>query len=266
MKRIGFLGAGNMGGTMIRSLASSGLVMPEDIYVYDKDYEKLQLLAEEKGITPCESNNEVVLNSDIIFVVVKPNIVKIVIDGIKDQLNGKILVSIAAGVPISVYTEILGDRAFMVRAMPNLPALVGEGMSVVFYHSLKDKEERNFIKLIFESFGKVEILDDEKLVDEVIALTSSSPAYVCLFIEAMADAAVRAGIPRAQAYRMAEQTVLGTSKMMLETNIHPAVLKDQVCSPSGTTIEAIASLEKSGFRDSIITAMECCAKKARGTK
>jgi len=255
-----------MGGTMVKALASSGLVKSEDIYVYDRDSEKLQLLKSEKGITPCKSNIEVAQNSDVIFVAVKPNMVQTVINEIKDQLEGKILVSIAAGVSVSTYTEILGNKTYIVRTMPNLPALVGEGMSVIFYHSLENINERNFVKSIFESFGKVEILDSEKMVDEVIALTSSSPAYVCLFIEAMADGAVRAGIPRAQAYRMAEQTVLGTAKMLLETGIHPAVLKDQVCSPAGTTIEAIASLEKSGFRDSVICAMESCAKKARGEK
>lgn len=266
MKKIGFLGAGHMGGTMIKALASSGLVMPDEINVYDKDSGKLQLLKNEKGITPCKSNKEVARKSDIIFVAVKPNMVQTVINEIKDQLEGKILVSIAAGVAVSIYTEILGEKTYIVRTMPNLPALVGEGMSVIFYHNLNDDNECSFIKLLFECFGKVEILESEKMVDEAIALTSSSPAYVCLFIEAMADGAVRAGIPRDQAYRMAEQTVLGTAKMLLETGIHPAILKDQVCSPAGTTIEAIASLEKSGFRDAVISAMESCAKKARGEK
>ncbi|HPD01708.1 MAG TPA: pyrroline-5-carboxylate reductase, partial [Acetivibrio sp.] len=172
----------------------------------------------------------------------------------------KILVSVAVGIPIKFYQGIVGADKRIVRTMPNTPALVGEGMTLMCWENVSDDEGKT-VREIFECFGKVEYLD-EKLMSEVTALTSSSPAYVFMFIEAMADAAVLSGIPRNLAYKLAAQAVLGSAKMVLETGKHPGELKDMVCSPAGTTIEAVSSLEKNRFRYAVIEAMNECTRKA----
>jgi pyrroline-5-carboxylate reductase len=261
--RIGFIGAGNMGTPMIKSIIRAGIVPAGNITVNDRDRSRLALLKEETGILPAQTNREVVEASDIILLAVKPNVVKVVLE----ECNGcfderKILITIVAGLPLKLYKEILGTNRKIIRTMPNTPAMVGEGMTVISYDSVLTEADLKAVMPIFESFGKVEVLE-EKLMSEVIALSGSSPAYVFMFIEAMADAAVLSGIPRGLAYKLAAQTVLGSAKMVLETGKHPGELKDQVCSPAGTTIEAVASLEKNGFRSAIIEAMSECTKKAR---
>ena len=158
--------------------------------------------------------------------------------------------------------EWLGDDAKIIRTMPNTPALVGEAMSAVCPNKNISKEELEYCKKIFESFGECVELE-EKYFDGFIAVAGSSPAYVYMFIEAMADGAVKLGIPRTKAYKMAAQSVLGSAKMVLETGKHPGELKDSVCSPAGTTIEAVAELEKLGFRNSVIQAMDKCAEKSK---
>ncbi|NMB95720.1 MAG: pyrroline-5-carboxylate reductase, partial [Clostridiaceae bacterium] len=167
------------------------------------------------------------------------------------------------GVPIKMFKNLLGDKAKIVRTMPNRPALIGSGMTLVSFEkdSITD-EECNTIKWLFESVGKVEMIN-ENLMDEVTALTSSSPAYVFMMIEAMANDAVLRGIPSGTAYKLAAQAVLGSAQMVLETGKHPAELKDEICTPAGTTIEAVRALEKNNFRYAIIEAMEECTKKAK---
>lgn len=150
----------------------------------------------------------------------------------------------------------------IVRTMPNTPALVGEGITGVCKNELVTEEELSYICKIFSGFGKAEVLS-EKLMDVVVSVSGSSPAYVFLFIEAMADAAVADGMPRAQAYKFAAQAVYGSAKMVLETGKHPGELKDMVCSPGGTTIEAVRVLEEKGFRSSVIEAMKACVKVAK---
>ncbi len=157
---------------------------------------------------------------------------------------------------------MFGKRIKIVRVMPNTPALVGEGMAAICPNDLVSKEETEEVISIFESFGKAEIVE-EKLMDSVTAVSGSSPAYVYMFIEAMADAAVLEGMPRDKAYKFAAQAVLGSAKMVLETGMHPGALKDMVCSPGGTTIKAVATLEKHGFRNAIIEAMRDCAIKSK---
>jgi pyrroline-5-carboxylate reductase len=262
-KKIGFIGTGFMGSPMIKSIAESKVVSPENIYIFDIDEERLQKLKAETGANFSKSASDIVEKADIIFLAVKPNMVKTVLNTCKEKFDAnKILVSIAAGIPIKSYKEIIGEDKKVIRAMPNQPVLVGEGMTLISYDSIVGKEEAKFILGLLSCMGKVEILE-EKYMSEVIALTSSSPAYVFMLIEAMADAAVLSGIPRELAYKLASQAVLGSAKMVLETGKHPGELKDQVCSPAGTTIEAVTSLEKSGFRSSIIVAMNVCTEKAR---
>lgn len=260
---LGFIGVGNMGSPMIKSIAASGIIPAGQIYIFDIDKEKTFALKTETGVNVLGSGEEIIEKSDIIILAVKPNVVKPVLEACKHKFdNKKILVSIAVGIPIKFYKEILGDDRKVIRTMPNTPALVGEGMTLMSYGKDISDDEAALVKKLFECMGKAEYLD-EKLMSEVAALTGSSPAYVFMFIEAMADAAVLSGIPRSLSYKLAAQAVLGSAKMVLETGKHPGELKDQVCSPAGTTIEAVAALEKDGFRYAVMDAMNECTRKAR---
>lgn len=262
-RKIGFIGAGNMGCAMIRSIAKSDIVKSDKIYVYDLDVEKISKLKDEIGINQSKSEKDVVENCDIIIIAVKPNIVETVLEKCKNLFDSKkILVSVAVGVPIKFYKKIIGEDKKVIRTMPNTPALVGEGMTLVSPDSIISKGEVDYVMSIFDCFGKAELLD-EKLMSEVTALTSSSPAYVFMFIEAMADASVLSGLPRNLSYKLAAQAILGSAKMVLETGKHPGELKDMVCSPAGTTIEAVSTLEKNKFRYAVIEAMDVCTKKAK---
>jgi len=261
--KLGFIGTGNMGSALIKGIAKSGLICPENIYVFDKQVQKTEELKKCFNLNVMNSSGEVVQNSDITILAVKPNIVREVLEQCKKFFDDKkLLVSVAVGIPIKFYKDILGEDRKIIRTMPNTPALVGEGMTLISYDNNIDETDVNTVISLFETVGKVEILD-ESLMSEVTALTSSSPAYVFMFIEAMADAAVLSGIPRDLSYRLAAQAVLGSARMVLNTGKHPGELKDQVCSPAGTTIEAVASLEKNGFRYAIIEAMNECTRKAK---
>lgn len=261
--RIGFIGAGNMGSALISGIVKSGSIKPENIFAYDISESRLRLLKSELNINILQSNAEIVEHSDFIVLAVKPNQAKKALEECKHKFKpGKTLISIAAGIPIKAYKEILGETCGIVRAMPNTPAIVGEGMTVVSFDENVTQNQAETVLNIFKCVGKVEMLD-EFLMNEVTALTGSSPAYVFMFIEAMADAAVLSGIRRDIAYRLAAQAVLGAAKMVLETGKHPGELKDQVCSPAGTTIEAVSVLEKHGFRFALMDAMSQCTKRSR---
>jgi len=262
-KKIGFIGTGNMGTSMIKSLVLSNTVTSENVYIFDTDISKMEVLRKDLGINTCLNSIEIIEKSDIIIFAVKPDIISKVLAVCKNSIDtNKIIISIAVGVPISFYKKIVGNNIKIVRTMPNTPAQVSEGMTLVAFDDNVVLEDKASVIKIFESFGKVEELD-EKLMSEVTALTGSSPAYVFILIEAMADAAVLSGIPRQLSYKLAAQAILGSAKMVLDSGKHPGELKDQVCSPAGTTIEAVASLEKNGFRYAIIEAMNECTKKAR---
>lgn len=259
---IGFIGTGNMGSALINSIIKAGITPPSSVYMSDINMDKLNQLKEETGASILANNKELVEKCDVVILAVKPNHLKAVLEDCKDSFTlDKILVSIAVGIPIKFYKAIVGSDKKIVRVMPNTPAMVGEGMSLFTYESTVTEEDAAIVKKILECSGKVDYLE-ERLMSEVTALTSSSPAYVFMFIEAMADAAVLSGIPRALAYKLAAQAVLGSAKMVLDTGKHPGELKDMVCSPAGTTIEAVASLEKNGFRYAVIEAMNECTKKA----
>ena len=260
--KVGFIGTGNMGGALLRGIARGNTGNKYELFAYDINRDALDQLARDTGLKPCGSNVELVIASDLVFLAVKPRYAKAVLEEIRDALGSKILVSIVVGLPISWYKGILGEQARVVRTMPNTPALVGEGMTLVCFDGTQSSQEKQSIMELFGYSGKAEELE-EGLMSEVTALTGSSPAYVFMFIEAMADAAVQSGIPRDKAYRLAAQAVLGSAKMLLETGKHPGELKDMVCSPAGTTIEAVAELEKAGFRSAIIRAMGGCTRKAR---
>ncbi|MEY8001106.1 pyrroline-5-carboxylate reductase [Clostridium sp. Mt-5] len=262
-KVIGFIGCGNMGGAMIGGIIKASLVTPENIIVGDLNEKKLKKAAERYGVKTTTDNNEVAKNADILILSIKPNSYPAAIKEIKDQVKENvIIVTIAAGKSIKVIEEMFGRKLKVVRVMPNTPALVGEGMAALCPNNKVSKEEIEEVLHIFESFGKGEIVN-ERLMDVVTSVSGSSPAYVYMFIEAMADAAVLDGMPRSQAYKFAAQAVLGSAKMVLETGRHPGILKDMVCSPGGTTIEAVATLEEKGFRSAVIAAVRSCTKKSR---
>ncbi|MDM8534954.1 pyrroline-5-carboxylate reductase [Clostridiaceae bacterium HSG29] len=262
-KKIGFIGSGNMGSAMIKGILNSELILSENIYVSDINENKLEAIKKELGVNVTTKSKELVKNVDIIILSVKPNIYSMVLNEIKNELKYDMLViTIAAGISIDFVEDIIGNDKKIIRTMPNTPALVGEGMAAICPNKNINDEELNIVKNIFESFGKAEVVK-EYLIDSVIAVSGSSPAYVFKFIEAMADGAVLGGMPRDKAYKFAAQAVLGSAKMVLETGMHPAVLKDMVCSPGGTTIEAIASLEKNGFSGTVIEAMKECMNKSR---
>jgi len=260
--KIGFIGNGNMGGAIIGGIINSGIEAPQNIMVSDINFDGLQNTAQKYGVKISTDNCETTKNSDILFLSVKPNVVYKVIDEIKKCVSSKtIIVSIVAGQSIEKLENAFGKAIKLVRVMPNTPALVGEGMSGVTANLNVNEEELAKVISVFDSIGKAEIVP-EKLMDAVTAVSGSAPAYVFMFIEAMADAAVMGGMPRSQAYTFAAQAVLGSAKMVMDTGKHPAELKDMVCSPSGTTIEAVAVLEKEGMRNAVIKAMKACMDKS----
>ena len=263
MKKIGFIGAGNMAGAIIGGIIKSNLVESQNVIASAKTMTNLNKLKDEYNINVTLDAREVVKNSDIVFMAVKPNIFDGVLEGVKDLIgDGKIVVSIAAGKSISSMENIIGDDKKIIRTMPNTPALVNEGMSALCPNKNIEGEELKIVKGIFDSFGKSEVVG-EYLIDSVIGVSGSSPAYVFMFIEAMADAAVVGGMPRKQAYNFAAQSVLGAAKMVLESGKHPGELKDMVCSPGGTTIEAVKVLENEGMRSSVINAVCACIEKSK---
>lgn len=260
--KIGFIGTGNMGAPLIRGVIRSSAAQPGDIYIYDVDESKAGAIAEDTGVQLAAGNAELVSACDYIVLAVKPVYIKSVLEEIKESFtNQKVLISIAVGVSSKTLGSVLGENAKIVRTMPNLPVLVGEGMTLVCFDNKISEQEKIIVRSLFEGSGMVEELE-ERLMSEVTSVTSSSPAYVFMMLEAMADGAVQQGIPRGLAYRLASQAVLGAAKMVIETGLHPAQLKDQVCSPAGTTIEAVKTLEKNAFRHTLIEAMEQCTKRA----
>lgn len=262
-RKIGFIGCGNMGSAIVGGLISSGFSTREDIIISTKTEASAVKVKNELGVRVTLDNRAIVKESEVIFIAVKPFMYSSVIEEVKEYISkDKLLVTIAAGISISDIEEILGEGFKIVRTMPNTPALVGEAMSGICANVNVNQEDMSFICELFKSFGEyVEI--EEKDFDGFTALCGSSPAYVFIFIEAMADAAVKLGIPRVKAYKMAAQSVLGSSKMVLDTGKHPGELKDMVCSPAGTTIEAVAELEKQGFRSAVIEAVVKCADKSK---
>lgn len=260
---IGFIGCGNMAQAMLKGILNKGLYSKDDIIVSRRNAEALAQLNRELGVQTTTDNTAVAEKADILFLAVKPFQFASVIPQIADCVKeDALIISIAAGQTIANIEDLFGKTIKLVRTMPNTPALVLEGATGMCFNSHVTEEEQKQAVELFESFGIVEVVS-EAMIDTVIGVSGSSPAYVFLFIEAMADAAVADGMPRAQAYRMAAQSVLGSAKMVLETGKHPGELKDMVCSPAGTTIEAVRVLEEKGLRSAVIEGQKACVKKAR---
>lgn len=265
MAKIGFIGMGNMATAIMKGLLKE--FSPEDMIFSSAHEEKMEQVTRETGVPHAGSNAECARQAKYLVLAVKPQVLPRVFGEIKDVVTkDQVIISIAAGYTISDLTEGLGGQIRVVRSMPNTPAMVGEGMTGVCYdEALFTQEEKELLYTLFTSFGKMELVE-ERLMDVVGSASGCSPAYVYMFIEALADGCVKNGLPRQMAYRMAAQAVLGSAKMVLETGKHPGELKDMVCSPGGTTIEGVAALEEGGFRSSIIKACDTNYEKNKRLK
>ena len=262
--KIGFIGCGNMATAILKGILKSSEVAATDIIASAKSDKTREKIEKELGIQKADTNAQVVEFADVVFLAVKPQFLEEVLDEIKDNVKeGQIFISIAPGKTLQWLGEHLGEGTKIIRTMPNTPALVGEGMTGATPNEFVTEAELKYVCEILSGFSKVEVIS-EKLMDTVVAVSGSSPAYVFMFLEAMADAAVADGMPRAQAYKFAAQAVLGSAKLMLETGKHPGELKDMVCSPAGTTIQAVRVLEEKGLRSAVIEAQLECVKKAKG--
>ena len=255
---LGFVGCGNMAQAMLKGILAKGLYKADEIIVSRRTKEALDALHEELGVQTTTDNKEVAEKADVLVLAIKPYQFADVIPEIAPVCKENALViSIAAGQTIANIEKLFGKTMKIVRT-----ALVLAGATGMCFHPSVSKEERKTAITIFESFGVVAEVS-ENMIDTVIGVSGSSPAYVFMFIEAMADAAVADGMPRAMAYELAAQTVYGSAKMVLETGKHPGELKDMVCSPAGTTIEAVRVLEEKGLRSAVIEGQMACVKKAR---
>ena len=262
--KIGFIGCGNMATAIIGGILKKKLVEPSDILASDLNEAGRNARSEQFGIAVTGDNKKVAAYADVLFLAVKPQFYETVILEIKDEIKPEqIVVTIAPGKTLAWMENLFGKDVKLVRCMPNTPALVGEGMTAATPNKNVTAEELAQVVQILESFGKAEVIG-EHLMDAVVSVSGSSPAYVYMLIEAMADAAVADGMARPQAYQFAAQAVMGSAKMVLETGKHPGDLKDMVCSPGGTTNEAVRVLEKEGFRSSVMEAMKACTAKAKG--
>ena len=259
---VGFVGCGNMASAIISGLINNAHIAPTAIIAADASQTALDK-ASHFGIRTTKDNTIVAREAEIIFLSVKPQYYETVIAGIKDYISDtQIVVTIAPGKTLEWLEARLGSIK-IVRTMPNTPAIVGEGITGVCKNANVSDKELSYVLTLLGSFGLVETIP-EALMDVCVSVSGSSPAYVFMFIEAMADAAVADGMPRDKAYTFAAQAVLGSAKMILETGKHPGELKDMVCSPGGTTIEAVRVLEEKGFRSAVIEAMKACTNKAKG--
>ncbi len=259
---IGFIGGGNMATALIGGLISKGLYTSQNIMASAATEKTVLRLTEVFGIKATTSNKEIVENCDILILAVKPYMVFKVIEEISPSLKkDQLIISIASGVKLDKLMAAMKDQKIY-RAMPNTPASVNLGMTSICTKLPESDPTRKHVSDIFDAIGRYAWID-ESLIHAAIAVHGSSPAYAFIMIEAMADAAVLEGMPRDKAYIMAAQSLLGAAQMVLTTGLHPGVLKDQVTSPGGNTIKAIAVLEKDGFRSSIIRAMQAAADKSR---
>jgi len=259
--KFGCIGIGNMGAAILRGAFSAGSLDPQDTCIYDTNMQKCLSFKQEYAVE-CSDNLESLINaSDIILIAVKPHILNSVLKEHSACFKNKAVISIAAGRNMKTLSAMLPESCRILRVMPNTPALVGEGMIVFETCDTLSSEEKSFAYNLFSSVGSIDSVD-AKLMDAVTGVSGSGPAYVYMFIEALADGGVRAGLPREIAKKLAAQTVIGAAKMVLETGENPEELKDRVCSPGGTTIEAVAALEEHGLRNAVLKAVQACVEKS----
>ncbi len=260
--KITMIGCGNMASAIIGGLLNSHTADKEDILAADPFAPSRKKAEESFGIRTLTDNIEAVKDADIIVLAVKPQVLEQAVTGLDQAVTKQqLVISIVAGQSLERLESLLGSDKKIVRVMPNTPALVGSGMSGWCVNANVSEADKDSVRTILSAVGEAEEVP-ESLMGVVTSLSGSSPAYIYMLIEAMADAAVLDGMPRGMAYHFAAQTVMGSAKMVLETGKHPGELKDMVTSPAGTTIEGVRALEENGFRGIIIKAVHACTEKS----
>lgn len=263
-KKIGLIGSGNMGQALISGLIVSGSTIAENIICSDVKEDKLEAMRETYGVHTTKSNQEVVVASEIIIYAVKPQIMASVLRETADSLDmSKLVISIAAGVPMEAIESCLNKDLRLIRVMPNVAASVKEGAAAIAAGAHAREEDIELAMSIFNSVGRSVFLKENDLMDAVTGLSGSGPAYIFLIVDAMADAGVKVGLARQDALLLSIQTVLGAAKMLLETKAHPGQLKDMVTSPGGTAIAGLHTLEKGGLRTTLINAVEAATMRSK---
>ena len=261
-KRIAIIGVGNMGEALIGGIVKTGLVDSARIVAFDADRERLKTVSEKWKIVAANDNTKAVRDSDVILLAVKPQIIPAVLDEIRSTITpGHMLLSIAAGVRTSLIEERLTMPCPVVRAMPNTPALVGCGIAAICPGAFAGKEHLVLAQTLLGAVGDVVVVTENQM-DAVTGLSGSGPAYVYTLIEALSDGGVKMDLPRSIAIKLAAQTVLGAARMVIETGEPPAILRDRVTSPGGTTIAGMQVLESKGFRDAAISAVEAATRRS----
>ncbi len=262
-KKIGFIGSGNMAAAIIKGVIQAGVILPENVVSSDILEDRRRLLSDSHGIATTPDNIDLTSRSDIVVLAVKPQSVGPVLKEIAAAVDkSKLIVSIAAGVTLEDIESRLSTGSRAVRVMPNTPALIGEGVTAISPGSNATKKDLNVAGKIFDAVGQT-VMVEEKHMDAATGLSGSGPAYVFLMIDALIDGGVKVGLDRDTARTMAVQTVFGSAKMLLETGEHPAILKDRVTSPGGTTITGLHVMEAGNIRGVIIDAVEAATNRSR---
>jgi len=263
--KIAVLGAGNIGGALLGGIVKSHLAAPEDVVATDAREERRRELAGQwkVGMLPTSDNREAAAGRDVVIIAVKPPVVPQVLNDLRGTVReSQIVISVAAGVPMSFIESVLGKRVPVFRAMPNIPVVIDEGATAVAGNSATTPEQREIVERIFGALGCVAWVEESQL-DAVTALSGSGPAYVYMVIEALIDGGKKMGLSHEVATRLTEQTVLGAAKLVRQTKVHPAVLRDAVVTPGGTTIAAIHELERHGLRSMLISAVETATARSK---
>jgi pyrroline-5-carboxylate reductase len=260
---VGFVGTGNMAEALIRGLLRAGVATAEQLLGSEPRAERRAELSERYGMRLVADNPEVARAADVLVLSVKPQVMAPVLDQVKPHLKpGALVVSIAAGIPLSVLEGRLGAGTRVIRTMPNTPALVGAGATAIAAGSQATEADVAAARRIFDSVGLTVVLEEPQL-DAVTGLSGSGPAYIFLVIEALSDAGVKVGLSRYNAQALAAHTVLGSAKMLIETDEHPGRLKDMVTSPGGTAIAGLHTLEAGGLRTTLMNAVEAATRRSR---
>jgi len=262
-KTIAFLGAGNMAEALIKGLLRAGIARPDSVIATGRRTEKLEELKRTYGVRTTLDNVAAAREADVVVLSVKPQALDKVLVQVAPVVDPrKLVISVAAGVPIAAMERRLGAGARIIRTMPNTPSLVGAGACALSRGEHASEEDLAVATRIFQAVGITTVVD-ENLLDAVTGLSGSGPAYIFLVIEALSDAGVKVGLPRYTAQKLAAQTVLGSAQLLIETGIHPGQLKDQVTSPGGTAIAGLHTLEAGGLRTTLINAVEAATRRAK---
>ena len=263
-KTISMIGTGNMGEAIVSGLISSKSAAAENIICTDVREDQLESVKEKYGVAVTTNNLDAVKASEIIIYAVKPQIIAPVLIETASKLDmSKLVISIAAGVPLAAIESCLKKKLRLIRVMPNIAAFVQESATVVAAGKNASQDDVKTAMAIFDSMGKTIFLKENVLMDAITGLSGSGPAYIFLIVDALADAGVKVGLARQDALFLATQTVLGAAKLLLETKEHPGKLKDMVTSPGGTAIAGIHTLEKGGLRTTLIDAVEAATKRSQ---